>query len=509
MAFVLRDFVVSLIRGNSSNTPNADLTSFVNVFTSLLSGAAPASGGGTSNFLRADGTWAAPGGGGGSGTVTSVALADGSSSPIYSISGSPVTTSGTLTETLVNQSANQVFAGPTSGGAAQPTFRALVAADVSGLVPAAANPSASVGLAAVNGSAATFLRSDGAPALSQAIAPTWTGTHTFNPGSGDAIKISSGDLNTGGGAGSSGQVLVSQGAGASPKWAGALGVTTNVQTFTQAGGASQTYTVPAGATWVRVIVIGGGGGGGSGAHTGVTSTTNAGGGGGGGGGGVSIMDFIASTLGSTASIVFSNVSGGGGAAGVASGTGGTGTAGSNATFNGNISAVGGGAGTGGSSAGGGASGAGGTGITFVGLGGGGGGSTAVGGAAVVESNTSGANNTCSPGGGGGGGAVNTTPIGSAGGAGGAQNGTNPPLMFTTQAGGTAGGGTGGGPANVSWLGIGAGGGGGATGTTNGGAGGPGGNYGGGGGGGGGCQTGAALSGAGGNGGPAAVICIAW
>lgn len=42
-----------------------------------------------------------------------------------------------------------------------------------------ANPSASVGLAAVNGSAVTAMRSDGAPALSQAIVPTWTGKHTF------------------------------------------------------------------------------------------------------------------------------------------------------------------------------------------------------------------------------------------------------------------------------------------------------------------------------------------
>jgi len=43
-----------------------------------------------------------------------------------------------------------------------------------------ANPSASVGLAAINGSAATFLRSDGAPALNQAIAPTWTGSHLYS-----------------------------------------------------------------------------------------------------------------------------------------------------------------------------------------------------------------------------------------------------------------------------------------------------------------------------------------
>src|SRR5271165_1602472 len=45
---------------------------------------------------------------------------------------------GAVTLTLGNQSANTVFAGPTSGGATTPTFRALVAADIpslSGLYP--------------------------------------------------------------------------------------------------------------------------------------------------------------------------------------------------------------------------------------------------------------------------------------------------------------------------------------------------------------------------------------
>lgn len=46
-------------------------------------------------------------------------------------------------------------------------------------LPTGANPSATIGLSAVNGSATTFLRSDAAPALDQAIAPTWTGAHTF------------------------------------------------------------------------------------------------------------------------------------------------------------------------------------------------------------------------------------------------------------------------------------------------------------------------------------------
>lgn len=54
---------------------------------------------------------------------------------------------------------------------------------VSALVPSSANPSATIGLAAVNGSAATFMTSDSAPPLSQAIAPVWTGQHAFTSGS--------------------------------------------------------------------------------------------------------------------------------------------------------------------------------------------------------------------------------------------------------------------------------------------------------------------------------------
>jgi hypothetical protein len=42
-----------------------------------------------------------------------------------------------------------------------------------------ANPTATVGLTTINGVASTFMRSDGAPALSQAIAPTWSQQHTF------------------------------------------------------------------------------------------------------------------------------------------------------------------------------------------------------------------------------------------------------------------------------------------------------------------------------------------
>lgn len=56
-----------------------------------------------------------------------------------------------------------------------------------------ANPSGTVGLTAVNGTATTAMRSDAAPALSQAVSPTWSGTHTFsNPitvnGAGTSLK---------------------------------------------------------------------------------------------------------------------------------------------------------------------------------------------------------------------------------------------------------------------------------------------------------------------------------
>lgn len=66
-------------------------------------------------------------GGGGGGTVQQVAL---SMPSIFNVSGSPVTTTGTLTATLASQTANTIFRGPTSGSANIPTFGALVAADL-------------------------------------------------------------------------------------------------------------------------------------------------------------------------------------------------------------------------------------------------------------------------------------------------------------------------------------------------------------------------------------------
>jgi hypothetical protein len=62
--------------------------------------------------------------------VTSVGL---SAPSQFSVSGSPVTTTGTLALAWVSQTANTVLSGPTTGAAAAPTFRSLVAADIPSL----------------------------------------------------------------------------------------------------------------------------------------------------------------------------------------------------------------------------------------------------------------------------------------------------------------------------------------------------------------------------------------
>jgi hypothetical protein len=58
--------------GDAEELTGTQATTLLDTFTSSLKGLAPASGGGTTNFLRADGTWAAPAGGGGGGDLTTL-----------------------------------------------------------------------------------------------------------------------------------------------------------------------------------------------------------------------------------------------------------------------------------------------------------------------------------------------------------------------------------------------------------------------------------------------------
>lgn len=88
------------------------------------------------------------GGGGGGGTVTSVAV--NSTSALLSVTGSPITTSGTITLSVPNQAANLVLAGPVSGPAAAPTFRALDASDIGTGVLSIARGGTNSGVALAN-----------------------------------------------------------------------------------------------------------------------------------------------------------------------------------------------------------------------------------------------------------------------------------------------------------------------------------------------------------------------
>lgn len=159
--------------------------------------------------------------GGGSGTVTSVS--SGSLSPVFTTSVATSTTTPAISYTLSTAAAHTVL-GNATGSTAAPAYNTMSAAlddAISstqgtilyrsatgwvGLAPGTAtnvlttggaganpswaaagsgtvaNPTASVGLTAVNGTATSAIRSDGAPALSQAITPTWTGAHIFNHG---------------------------------------------------------------------------------------------------------------------------------------------------------------------------------------------------------------------------------------------------------------------------------------------------------------------------------------
>lgn len=84
------------------------------------------------------------------------------------------------------------------------TVAGLITINASGSGVTFANPTASVGLSAVNGVATTAMRSDAAPALDVGISPTWSGTHTFSnqiitkAGSTSSTAVApTGDPNTG------------------------------------------------------------------------------------------------------------------------------------------------------------------------------------------------------------------------------------------------------------------------------------------------------------------------
>ena len=88
---------------------------------------------------------------GGTGTVTSVAMTGDGVIFNSTVSGSPITASGTLTPALLAQTAHYALMGPTSAGPTAPTFRAIDASDL----PITVNSGTSGHLAYYSASSAT------------------------------------------------------------------------------------------------------------------------------------------------------------------------------------------------------------------------------------------------------------------------------------------------------------------------------------------------------------------
>jgi len=115
--------------GSPEDLSATQATALLDLFSSSLKGLVPSSGGGSTNFLRADGTWAAPSGtGGGAGTVTTVSVtsANGISGTVANATSTPAITLalGAITPTSVTSSTisgpsatNLIISGGSAGGA--------------------------------------------------------------------------------------------------------------------------------------------------------------------------------------------------------------------------------------------------------------------------------------------------------------------------------------------------------------------------------------------------------
>lgn len=109
----------------------------------------------------------------GSGSGLDADLLDGLNSTAFALAATTVTAGGGLTGSGTLGANLTLDVGAGTGI----TVNANDVQIASAYLPA--NPTGTIGLTAVNGSATSTMRSDGAPALSQAIAPTWTNDHIW------------------------------------------------------------------------------------------------------------------------------------------------------------------------------------------------------------------------------------------------------------------------------------------------------------------------------------------
>lgn len=130
----LANMAANTIKGNNTGSPAApiDLTTaqvvaMLDVFNNATKGVAPASGGGTANYLRADGTWAAPPGTGGVADGDKGDITVSNTGATWTIDNSAVTYAK-----IQNVAANRLLGRTTTSGAVQeiactPVGRGIIA----------------------------------------------------------------------------------------------------------------------------------------------------------------------------------------------------------------------------------------------------------------------------------------------------------------------------------------------------------------------------------------------
>ena len=311
--------------GDPEDLTGTQATTLLDAFTTSLKGLAPASGGGTTNYLRADGTWAQPPG-----------------------TGAPTDADYLVKTANGSLSAERVVTDSTSisanwGTAGQVAFeRAALTGDVT--ASANSNATTIANDAVTNAKLANMAASTIKARITGSTGDPEDATLTQvldlvgSAAQGD-ILYRNASAWTRLGAGTSGHYLKTQGTGANPTWAAVSGGSSaQVDEYTSSG--THTWTKPSGAKSVQVICWGAGGGGGGGSG-GATSTARCPGGGGGGGARLEAC-FPADSLGATVTVTV----GAAGTAGTAgsSGSGGNGGAGGNSSFGSLVVAGGGGGG---------------------------------------------------------------------------------------------------------------------------------------------------------------------
>ncbi len=151
-----------------------------------------------------------------SGSVTSVAL---SAPSFLSVTGSPITSSGTLSMSLATQTQNSIFAAP-NGSTGTPSFRSLVGADLP--TPSSSSLGGVQSLAPTSSKWINSISTSGIPTASQPAFTDLTGTATVAQGGTGTTSLTSNGILLGGGTGAisatatgtSGQVLTSNGTSA-------------------------------------------------------------------------------------------------------------------------------------------------------------------------------------------------------------------------------------------------------------------------------------------------------